>query len=214
MPLPIAHGAVGLAVYFVWGQNKLEKSPRVKKVTLALLLVVLSIAPDLDFIPGLLLDEPNKFHHGISHSLIIALIGAVALFLLLRKYYIELETFRLFIVLLVVLGSHTILDIFSVDTSSPFGVPLLWPFSQEYFISPYSLFPDVIRSKESTSAFITSLWNTHNLQAAGLEVLFACAVLLMVLAKQWSSVKWKFWLFTGLSFTCIPLFMLLGMAVI
>ena len=144
----------------------------------------------------------------------VALIGAVVLFLLLRKYYVELGNFHLFTILFVVLVSHTILDIFSVDTSSPYGVPLLWPLSQEYYISPVSLFPDVIRSEESTSAFIASLWNTHNLQAAGLEILFACAVLSMVLAKQWSTVKWKFWLFIGLSFICVPLFMYFGMAVI
>ena len=42
-----------------------------------LLFVLFANAPDLDFVPGILLGDPGAYHHGISHSLGFALMVAV-----------------------------------------------------------------------------------------------------------------------------------------
>ena len=63
MPSPIGHSLVGLIVFHYFKQKNLKWS------FLSIVLVILvSNLPDFDFIPGILLGEPNRFHHGISHS--------------------------------------------------------------------------------------------------------------------------------------------------
>ena len=40
-------------------------------------------APDLDFIPGFLIGDPNRYHHGVSHSIGFAVLFALAFSLVL-----------------------------------------------------------------------------------------------------------------------------------
>lgn len=54
-----------------------------------------------------------------------------------------------------------VLDLLSYDSSSPFGVPALWPTANQYNISPISVFLDIQRDQVSTT-FVRSLFRFHN----------------------------------------------------
>jgi membrane-bound metal-dependent hydrolase YbcI (DUF457 family) len=64
MATPLGHALAGYAVY------NLAKAPqRSDGWGLPLLCVFMATAPDLDFLPGLLVGKPALFHQSITHSL-------------------------------------------------------------------------------------------------------------------------------------------------
>jgi len=96
--------------------------------------------PDLDFIPGLILGQVGRFHHGNFHSLGVAIGAALiaGIFIKLiqpRSSFIKTGSF------VFCLGiSHLFLDYF---TEAPYGFPLFWPFMETKFLSPLPIFPRV-----------------------------------------------------------------------
>ncbi len=176
MPLPIAHSAAGLAGYLAFRNNNSD-SPLREELLLLVLCVFLSIAPDLDFIPGFLFGEPGKFHHGPVHSLTVCLFTAFFFYALLKKRLNSLPGKRVFFCFVFALLSHTVLDYFSADTAAPFGLPLFWPFDSGYYLFPLSLFQNIERVNESIIAFFPSLFNAHNGWAVMVEVLFSGIIL-------------------------------------
>src|ERR1044071_7547790 len=63
MPSPVGHSLAGLIAYQI--APEIDGMARGRVVALYLLA---ANAPDLDFLPGLIVGDPNRFHHGISHS--------------------------------------------------------------------------------------------------------------------------------------------------
>jgi hypothetical protein len=61
--------------------------------------------------------------------------------------------------------SHIVLDFFTRDTRPAFGVPLFWPLSGRFFLSPIAVFADLWRNSR-TQTFIPSLFSRHNALAA------------------------------------------------
>lgn len=115
-------------------------------------------APDLDFLPGLLLGDPARFHHGISHSLGFALlvVGLVWLVASEARWRWALAAGGAYV-------SHLALDALTVDPSSPVGMPLLWPASDAYLISPVTPLPRVLHTSVNPI-------NLHNSGVALLEI--------------------------------------------
>jgi hypothetical protein len=97
-----------------------------------------AIAADFDFIPGILIGNPGRFHHAQSHSVTFAVLAGIVAGLVATQS-------RLRWALLVGLGyaSHLILDFLTFDDSVPQGIPILWPFVRGVFQSPITLFPNV-----------------------------------------------------------------------
>jgi membrane-bound metal-dependent hydrolase YbcI (DUF457 family) len=97
-----------------------------------------AIAADFDFIPGILIGNPGRFHHAQSHSITFAVLVGLIAGLIARES-------RLRWGLLVGVGyaSHLILDGLTFDDSAPHGIPILWPFMRDVFQSPITLFPNV-----------------------------------------------------------------------
>jgi inner membrane protein len=128
-------------------------------------------APDLDFLPGLLVGDANRYHQLGSHSL-----GAVAVFGLLASLCARWlpgwpagpGSWGALLY-----ASHLLVDSLTLDTRAPFGIPLLWPFSQKHFHAPFSLFLDVHHGAagEGLGAFVSGLPSLHNLQAVAIELL-------------------------------------------
>jgi len=134
MPSPVGHSLAGYLIY----QLIPGRAPRHQWSLVALYLIVAN-APDLDFIPGLLVGNASRYHHGITHSLgFAALVGfAFSVLLYLRKRAAIRKNFAIFFCLYF---SHVVLDYFSLDSSTPHGVPLFWPLSSTYYIAPFTLF--------------------------------------------------------------------------
>src|SRR5688572_30287448 len=77
-----------------------------------------AIAADFDFIPGLVIGNPGRFHHAQSHSITFAVLIGLIAGLIARES-------RLRWALLVGVGyaSHLILDGLTFDDSAPHGIP-------------------------------------------------------------------------------------------
>ena len=175
MPSPVGHSLAGLIAY----QIAPEIDGMARRQVIALYLFAAN-APDLDFIPGLMVGDPNRFHHGVSHSSGLALLFAIAVSLILRLRRREWR-WKQFLVFLGLYLSHLLLDYLSEDHSAPYGVPLFWPASKAYYMAPLPLFPDIDRSN-ATADFFPSLFSAHNLWAVSVECLVLVPFLLLAYA--------------------------------
>ena len=177
MPTPIGHSLISTAIYS--GVNK-------KKLKFNwfdyLVFLFIGIFPDLDFLPGLILGSPSRFHHGFTHSLVFGIIiGAMTGLLYYkwkRKHWLNYS-----LIFTGVYFSHLIADFFGVDTSYPFGEQLFWPFWQAYVLSPISIFLDVYRSSVSQDFFV-SMFNWHNLKTVIIELLICIPILFLINYKR------------------------------
>ena len=155
MPTPVGHALGGLAAYLATRGDRKDWALLGASLASALL-------PDLDF-----LIRPfagRSYHHYFTHSLgFAALFFGVAYVLLCRIQ--RAAPWRDAWVMTGAYLSHIILDLLAKDTSPPFGVQLLWPFSDAFFISPVAVFTDIWRGS------LALLFGLHNWTAVGWEVL-------------------------------------------
>jgi membrane-bound metal-dependent hydrolase YbcI (DUF457 family) len=172
MPSPVGHALSGLVAGLAVSQRK-------KKVCRIMLgFVFLTVLPDFDFLPGWLAGQPNLFHRGFSHSLLMAVIIGVTVGLVVKasgrgKFMPSaVAGFSLY-------ALHIVLDLFSVDHSVPRGFQVLWPFDSGYYIAPYGLFLDITRSPTG-DGFFQSLFNSNNYRAIINEVVVFLPALLML----------------------------------
>jgi membrane-bound metal-dependent hydrolase YbcI (DUF457 family) len=177
MPLPIGHALAGATFFqarpgFFFRNRWLD----------GLFFIFLANLPDADFLPGFLAGSPNRYHHGVFHSLGAALAVAAftgAVFLKFKKTFWR-HAAMVFLVLL----SHLLLDYFTRDLAAPYGLPLFWPLSGAYHFAPSPFFINITRSAASSDFFL-SLFSAHNLKAALLEVgLLGGLVLLVTMAMR------------------------------
>jgi inner membrane protein len=162
MPSPIAHTLTGVA--FSQARPGLFFK---NKWFDAFFFILLANLPDIDFLPGLLLGFPNLYHHGIFHSLGAGLAVAVAMGWIF--YWKQRRFWRLSAMAFSLFFSHLLLDFFTRDFTAPYGLPLFWPFSKNYYIAAHPIFINVTRSARS-AGFFPSLFSRHNLKAALLEI--------------------------------------------
>jgi membrane-bound metal-dependent hydrolase YbcI (DUF457 family) len=184
MPSPVGHGLAGLVLE---GFSRLQgpgrrpargrSGPRswLAELGFALALVFAANAPDLDFIPGILIGEADRFHHGPAHSLGAAVLFGLGMFIAARLARARRPIhFALWMAL--AFSSHLFLDMFSLDKRPPNGVPLLWPLTDRYFVVAYPLFLDIQRTAHEPN-FLLSLIREHNLRAMFWELVIMGLVL-------------------------------------
>lgn len=167
MATPIGHSLAGYAVYCCLA------SKRKRHAVLPWLCIALANAPDLDFVPGILQGAPVVYHQGVSHSLVFsAVIGASVALIAARIGKWQLSFSEAFVLFFASYASHLLLDFFGPDGRLPYGIPLYWPFSDEHFISPITLFPGT-RHASSVSASVTDwiagVMSIHNLRSVIFE---------------------------------------------
>lgn len=168
MPTPLAHGLAGIAVartvrtgWSAWH--------------FAALAVVITLAPDLDFVPGVLYGDPGLFHRGPTHSLMGAVILSAPIALLLaflapppgdRNGGAGARFLRWYGFVLPVYTAHLILDMMAPDTAHSSGVRLLWPLTDAYFTAPIPV-PEATREffdlefGPDTAGFFRTLFSAH-----------------------------------------------------
>lgn len=184
MPSPVAHSLVGLAAANVPLKHRLYTS-----LFWFCFVLFAANAPDLDFVPGWLVGDINRFHHGISHSVGMAVVFAACASVLacaLKQPY-----HHAFVIALVVYSTHLLADYITVDRVAPYGAPFLWPFSDEYFLAPVQLFRPVEHGSlgESSIGVLDKIFSRKNLAAAGIEFLIILPLWLLTwwLARKHSS---------------------------
>ena len=163
MPSPIGHEIAGFLIYDVFQQFLMFRR-RLKVVSLCLLVAIL---PDFDFVMGILEGEPNRYHHGLSHSLFVGLLVSV---LLSTVFFYHGRLWVYILLLFSIYSSHIILDLLSLDRTSPYGLQLLWPIDSEYYISAKSIFSDIRRENSNNEFFSSLIMNKHNYLAILREI--------------------------------------------
>ena len=106
-----------------------------------ILIMFVSVVPDLDIVPGFIAGFPSKYHHGITHSFFSAIVFGFLLSWLI--YLLKKNHFLSRAVLFSALYSlHIILDLFTIDTGwvNGFGMPIFFPFTLNYYRSSVVLF--------------------------------------------------------------------------
>jgi membrane-bound metal-dependent hydrolase YbcI (DUF457 family) len=170
MPTPIGHALAGAIVFY-------SLPDRIKNLTTLLIAAIFfSLLPDIDFLFGFPLGDPNRFHHNFTHSFVFVIVMGLIGGLLYAKLHKQRSL--IYSAIFVSAGiSHVILDVLAVDKRAPFGCPIFWPFSQEFYISPIVLFSDVSRVSDSR-LFLQSLFSVHNLATICVEALVLIPILL------------------------------------
>lgn len=142
MPSPIAHLTVGYLIYEVLKRDKSasqmpsQMHPHVQWISHPLTVALgSSMLPDMDSVAGIIAGDFGGFHNNASHSLVVGLPVALAtaglLYLFRRK-----TLFFWFATVFSAYEMHVIMDYFTVGR----GVMLFWPFTDERFQAPISLF--------------------------------------------------------------------------
>lgn len=181
MPSPLGHSLMGCIIY-----KAMTRPVDLHGWQHIILYLFVANAPDLDFIPGFLVGDPNRYHHGISHSIGVAILFASALSFFL--YFLKIDSLRRnFAIFFLLYFSHIILDYLSIDTGLPYGEIFFWPLSNEYYIAPFAFLPDIKRAS-SGSEFIPSLFSLHNLWAVSVEAILLLPILLLVLLLRRRSI--------------------------
>jgi hypothetical protein len=167
MPSPVGHALAGLAIHALSARNgrELRSLPRAAGVTL------LALGPDMDFAVAWL--GVGYRHQGELHSVGMAVAVGVACAIAAALSGVTSARRGAWIAAAAWL-SHVALDIFSIDTSPPFGPMALWPLSRSHLHSPIPLFLDIWRAPD---------WKT--LQHDAIAVTWETLVFLPICALIW-----------------------------
>lgn len=191
MASPVAHALLGVAVgEGTRGRDALQpvdrpSASRLRNGTpqrwlLPAVAAFAAVAPDLDFLPGIVLGDPNQFHQLQSHTLLAALLVGLAAGL--ATVPTRLSSLRVGVAVGLAYASHLLLDVFTRDLGAPFGIPLLWPLSSEHFILPWPLFRAIHHGLpgQDLGTALGELISVHNLAAVGIELVITLPIVLLV----------------------------------
>jgi hypothetical protein len=188
MPLPVAHALVGGAVCVAADRDGDKASWQ--RLGLA---VLLANAADLDFLPGLLVGDPHRYHRMAAHSLGWALLVAVVAAWLVRRGLAGVWPLRpglpqgavgTALMVGVLWTTHALLDSLNADYTEPIGVMIFWPVSTAWVPSlPFFYNIEKVAGPASLTEFASSLFTLHNARALALE--FAVTAPILGLALWW-----------------------------
>gem|GEM_PF-2763000 len=136
-------------------------------------------APDLDFLPGILIDTPFAFHRGLSHSLLAAVIFGATI-LLLTRHRLE-RPWAVAGAATAGYASHLLLDM-------P-HIPVLWPMS---FDVPTQFWPSLSLSLPwSHNGGLTDFLGIMFSSGFAYVALIETAVFLPVVIVAWLVPQWR-----------------------
>ncbi len=148
MALPVGHAAAGYLAY-----EAVRPAGRHRAGWLATALL-LANAPDLDYLPGLLVGHPDAWHRGVTHSLAAALAVAAGVTALAAARRLP---GRLALGAALAWASHLLLDFVTQNALPPRGIPLFSPWSARTFVAAHPLLGEIVVDASGTAAFFRSL---------------------------------------------------------
>lgn len=199
MSLPVLHSFAGFGLCKTLQAGKKEAD----KWSLIIFCMIMANAPDLDFIPGVLVHDAASFHRGPSHSFAGAFLGGAIAGLLFAAWK-KLPKIQTVFVSVSCYLSHILLDL---TGQSPKGLQILWPFSTHRFHGPFTDFS--IDLSQSPLDQATGFWSFAQAFFSGscmhtmlmeLAIVFACwfASSIVTNRKQQAAVPAEFILIRGL----------------
>lgn len=133
MPTPIGHVLGGLAagVLIAGRAEPSASSVGIRSQSLLWVWALCGVLPDADFLIG--------GHRGLTHTLgAMCAVGCGTALIARRQPELWFAAAASY-------GAHLLLDWFGGDTAVPLGIMALWPFTDTFYLSPYSLFPAICR---------------------------------------------------------------------
>ena len=140
MASPLGHSLTGLLVHVASARDAAELRQRKR----ALAFACLAAAADLDLLAWFV--SGRSHHHEVTHSLGFAAAVGIAAGLWARWRSSPGGAGRIGGLAGLAWALHGLVDFMSRDTSPPFGPMLLWPLSDQYWISPVIVFLDTART--------------------------------------------------------------------
>jgi len=138
--------------------------------------ILISNAPDIDFLFGILTGEFNRFHQAGTHTLAGITVMALCIWLY-GRYVLNRRAVFAFWFVFILMAGHLVIDVFTADTKRPIGLMLGWPFSEKYWHSALSLFPAPAKKN------LADIFCMRNLGVIGWE--FLVSLPLMAAALLW-----------------------------
>jgi len=136
MPSPIAHLGAGYAIYCYYKRRLPENRGQLWKFPLQMLLIMgLSLLPDMDIIAAIIFRDMENYHNNFSHSLLLAIPVALLIAAIVRQLY-HSDFWLWFLICLISYDLHIIIDALTAER----GVMMFWPLSQNRFVSPIRIF--------------------------------------------------------------------------
>ena len=136
MPSPIAHLGAGYAIYHYYRQRLPQNQNPIWKFPLQMVVVIgLSMLPDLDVIPAVIFRDMRAYHNNVSHSLFFGISVAFLIAGIFHQIY-RSNFWLWFLICLLSYDLHVIMDALTAER----GVMLFWPVSQDRFTSPIKIF--------------------------------------------------------------------------
>jgi membrane-bound metal-dependent hydrolase YbcI (DUF457 family) len=168
-PSPIAHSAMGYLLGRVFVKNKplMVINREIRNPWVILAALFFSLLPDIDAIPGILLNDFGRYHNQWTHSLAVGL--GVSLLVGFVAYWRRRSFGFWFLLASLSYTFHIIMDYFTMGDR---GLMLFWPFTSERFLSPIPLFWGVRWSE--------GLWSPLHLITIATELLFVALVMLVI----------------------------------
>jgi membrane-bound metal-dependent hydrolase YbcI (DUF457 family) len=143
MPSPIAHTAVGLALWPLLPGDGVRALSRGQRIALVGGVVFMLNGPDVDIIAGMTFGAHAFAHHpSVTHSFAAAVVMA-GIFAAGARLLTALPFARLWLVGFLAWSSHVVLD----ACTGGKGVPMFWPLTGEQMALPIALFYGVRHSQ-------------------------------------------------------------------
>jgi membrane-bound metal-dependent hydrolase YbcI (DUF457 family) len=169
MPSPVLHSLAGASLVRLLPNAAATSRGRLLTM---LALAAAANAPDLDFVPGVLIGDPGRFHHAATHSVLATFVFGYAVTLIARWNGCR-RPVRLGLLLGLAYASHILLDMCSSPVDARHGVPLAWPFGPRMAL-PVPLFIG-IWVDPAAGGFLPGLVHGHNARAVAWELVIAAA---------------------------------------
>ena len=188
MASPVFHGWVGAGIaYAVAGDARLPLWASLRHATPLLLgAAVLACLPDLDYLPGIWSGSLNAAHQQGTHSVAWVLLAAAIIWGVGRWWKPAVFGWRAFLLVVMLIGSHLVVDLLTADYAAPYGIPLWAPFSDQHVQGPVALLP----AWEKRT--LADVWRVSNLQPLAIEMgaglLFAAGCLVVKRSWTWRAV--------------------------
>jgi inner membrane protein len=136
MPTPIAHLGAGYAIYRYYKHKLPQDHKPFGKFPLQMVIIVgLSMLPDLDIIPAVIFRDMKAYHNNVTHSLLSGVPVALLIAAMFHRTY-QSRFWLWFLICLLSYDLHVVMDALTAER----GVMMFWPFTQARFTSPVKVF--------------------------------------------------------------------------